>query len=315
MSDSSRLPPLTALRAFEAASRHLSFAKAAQELFVTPAALSFQIKSLEEHLGVTLFRRLNRAVELTEPGRALQPGLAAAFREMHEAVRAVERMKEGAPLTVTAGPAFTAKWLAPRFFRFAEAHPEIELRFVASLKIMDFDRDGIDVAVRYTPRPDDTAYCELMIDEWVIPAAAPAVAERIATPADILHETLLHDDSINHLRPAMTWAVWLRAAGLAPGAEAERGSRFSSADHAIDAAVEGAGVILARASLIERDLAAGRLVTPLPMGLMTPGKYYFLCRKGAEAEPRIETFLDWMREEVASIAAMGTRFDLRPFPD
>lgn len=315
MPENLRLPPLTALRAFEAASRHLSFANAAQELFVTPAALSYQIKSLEEHLGVPLFRRLNRAVELTEAGRTLQPGLVAAFREMREAVRAVERLKEGAPLTVTAGPAFTAKWLAPRFFRFAEAHSEIELRFVASLRMMDFDRDGIDAALRYTAQPDGAGYCERMIDEWVTPAAAPSVAARIGEPADLLRETLVHDDSLAVLRPAMKWSVWFRAAGLTAGPEAERGPRFSNADHAIDAAVEGAGVVLARASLVERDLAAGRLVAPLRLGLLTPGKYHFVCRKGSETEPRIAIFLDWLRSEVASVAALRREFDVRPFPE
>lgn len=314
MPENTRLPPLTALRAFEAASRHLSFAKAADELFVTPAALSYQIKSLEEHLGLPLFRRLNRAVELTEAGRALQPGLAAAFREMHEAVRAVGRLKDGAPLTVTAGPAFTAKWLAPRFFRFAEAHPEIELRFVASLRMLDFDRDGVDAALRYTIQPDEAGYCERMIDEWVTPAAAPSVAARIREPADILRETLIHDDSMAPLRPAMGWPVWLRAAGIAPGPEAERGPRFSNADHALDAAIEGAGMVLARASLVERDLAAGRLVAPLRIALMTPGKYHFACRRGAETEPRIATFLAWMRAETASIAALRAGFDVRPYP-
>lgn len=314
MSELSRLPPLTALRAFEAASRHLSFSKAAEELFVTPAALSYQIKSLEEHLGVALFRRLNRAVELTEAGRALQPGLASAFREMIEAVRSVERQKGARALTVTAGPAFTAKWLAPRFFGFAERHPEIELRFVASLRLMDLERDEIDAAIRYTPAPDEANYCELLIEDWVVPVAAPAVAARIQGPRDILREPLLHDDSLAIIRPAVELAHWLAAAGAGSAPAPARGTHFSDAGHAIDAAVAGAGVALSRATLVERDLAAGRLVAPIRVGLLTPGKYYFVCRKGAESEPRIATFLDWLRGEVESLAALGTGFDLRPFP-
>ena len=144
-----RLPPLTALRAFDAAARHMSFAQAAAELNVTPAALSFQIKSLEEHLGTPLFHRLNRAVQLTEAGHALAPDAQAAFETLSAGWRAALRTQDHQSLIVTAGPAFTAKWLAPRLFEFAQAHPEIELRFSASLRIMDFARDNIDVAIRF----------------------------------------------------------------------------------------------------------------------------------------------------------------------
>ena len=143
-----RLPPLTALRAFEAAARHMSFAKAADELNVTPAALSYQIKALEADLGTPVFRRLNRAVELTEAGRALAPGASDAFATLSAAWRNTKRLNNSDVLTVTAGPAFTAKWLAPRLYDFAQAHPEIELRFHASLRLADFDRDEVDVAIR-----------------------------------------------------------------------------------------------------------------------------------------------------------------------
>ena len=155
---SDRLPPLTALRAFDAAARHMSFAKAAAELNVTPAALSFQIKSLEEHLGQPLFRRLNRAVALTEAGRVLAPGSADGFQTLSDAWRAARRLQDTRTLSVTAGPAFTAKWMAPRFYEFAKAHPEIELQFFAGLRIMDFDRDEIDVAIRFGYGPDPELY-------------------------------------------------------------------------------------------------------------------------------------------------------------
>src|SRR5690606_21298403 len=138
---SDRLPPLTALRAFEAAARHLSFARAAEELNVTPAALSFQIKSLEQDLGQPVFRRLNRAVELTEAGKGMLPGASEAFSALRAAWSAGRRVGDGHLLTVTAGPGFTAKWLAPRLFLFARKHPEIELRFSASYRLMDFGRD------------------------------------------------------------------------------------------------------------------------------------------------------------------------------
>lgn len=166
---SDRLPPLTALRAFEAAARHMSFSKAAAELFVTPAALSYQIKQLEEHLGTPLFVRMNRAVDLTEAGRVLQPGTADGFNQLRDAVRSVVRLRDDAALTITAGPAFTAKWLAPRFFRFANKHPEVELRFVATLRIMDFQRDGIDAAIRFGHAIADDEFAEVLAGEWITP--------------------------------------------------------------------------------------------------------------------------------------------------
>ncbi len=160
---SDRLPPLTALRAFEAAARHLSFAQAAAELNVTPAALSFQIKSLEDHLGHPVFRRLNRAVELTEAGRALAPGVTDGFAALSAAWRNTQRLSDNKTLTVTAGPAFTSKWLAPRLFEFAQAHPEIELRFSASLRLIDFDRDEVDVAIRFGLGNDEGVFSEPLI--------------------------------------------------------------------------------------------------------------------------------------------------------
>lgn len=309
-----RLPPLTALRAFEAASRHMSFAKAAEELHVTPAALSYQIKSLEEHLDIELFRRLNRAVELTEAGRSLAPHAANGFAALAEGVRAVERMKEGTALTVTAGPAFTAKWLAPRFFRFASAHPDIELRFIASLRTLDFDRDGVDVAIRFILSQPTDVYAETLSHEFVIPVAAPEVAENLKTPEDFLRVPLFHDDSIKFLLPALDWTAWFDAAGLGHAPEARRGPRFSNADHAIDGAMEGGGVALARGSLAERDIAAGRLVVPVRLGLNLGGQFCFVCKKGMEGDRRVATFLAWLREEVKAVEALRQKITLHPLP-
>ncbi|MEM6488348.1 MAG: transcriptional regulator GcvA [Pseudomonadota bacterium] len=305
-----RLPPLTALRAFEAAARHLSFAKAAEELHVTPAALSYQIKVLEEHLETPLFRRLNRAVALTEAGRVLAPRASAGFAALTEGVRAVARLSEGASLTVTAGPAFTAKWLAPRFFRFASIHPEIELRFVASLKLMDFDRDGVDAAIRFGMTEPEGLFSVTLIEEFVVPVAAPEVAQRLTTPEDVARAPLFHDDSVAHLLPALGWPAWCRAAGLGERPEAARGPRFSNADHAIDGAAEGGGLALARGSLAERDIAAGRLAIPVPLGLRLPAQFRFVCKPGVETVERVATFLSWLREETAGVAALRERVTL-----
>jgi len=256
-----RLPPLTALRAFEAAARHLSFAAAAAELNVTPAALSFQIKSLEAHFGAPLFRRLNRAVELTEAGIALAPGATDGFQTLAAAWRAAQRTQDHQSLTVTAGPAFTAKWLAPRLFDFAQAHPEIELRFSASLRKVDLARDNIDVAIRFGSSVDPDLYALPLADEWVTPVMTPEMAARYPTPASLRDAPLIVDDSIAFLDPPVDWNTWFAAMGLAP--PDALGPRFSQADHATDAALAGVGVVMGRRALVIKDLVEGRLVAPI----------------------------------------------------
>ncbi|MEM1300563.1 MAG: transcriptional regulator GcvA [Pseudomonadota bacterium] len=293
-----RLLPLTALRAFEAAARHMSFAKAAEELFVTPAALSYQIKQLEEHLGTPLFVRMNRAVDLTEAGRALQPGTAEGFDQLRDAVRAVARLRDDAGLTITAGPAFTAKWLAPRFFRFANKHPEVELRFVATLRVMDFQRDGIDAAIRFGQSISDNEYGEELAEEWMTPVCTPALAEQIRQDG-IGAATLLHDESIEFLDPAPNWRAWSKAAGME--LDWTHGQHFTNADHAIDFALEGGGVVLGRVVLVERYLETGRMVAPFPLAMRAGASFRFVCPKGAETTPRISKLLCWMRSEMGGI--------------
>lgn len=302
---SDRLPPLTALRAFEAAARHMSFARAAQELNVTPAALSFQIKSLEDHFGSPLFRRLNRAVELTEAGRALAPGTTDAFQMLQSAWRAAGRTVDTGVLTITAGPAFTAKWLAPRLFDFAQSHPEIELRFSASLRLMDFERDDIDIAIRFGLGGDDAPdlYSEKIVGEWLTPMMHPDLAALYPTPASLLKAPLLHQGDIAWLRPACDWAAWFRANGLELGEI--HGARFSQADHAIDAAQAGAGVVLGRISLTDRALRDRRLVAPFSTALSTEAYYRVLCPKGSEEKPQFKAFLQWLRQETRKMRDHG----------
>ena len=302
-----RLLPLTALRAFDAAARHMSFAKAAEELFVTPAALSYQIKQLEEHLGTPLFVRLNRAVELTEAGRALQPGTAEGFGALRDAVRAVVQLRDDSALTITAGPAFTAKWLAPRFFRFANKHPEIELRFVATLRVLDFQRDGIDAAIRFGHEIADNEFAEVLADEWMTPVCTPATAEIIAKEG-IGAVPLLHDESIEFLDPSPTWQAWSHATGIE--VDWTHGQHFTNADHAIDFALEGGGVVLGRVVLVERYLETGRMVAPFPVAMRAGASFRFVCPKGAETTPRIATLLSWMRAEMAGVSrhCEGMRF-------
>ncbi len=317
-------PPLTALRAFEAAGRHLSFSAAARELNVTPAALSFQIKSLEENLGVPLFRRLNRAVELTEAGRTLLPSATLGFQTLDAGWRTARRFGDRRGLTVTAGPAFTAKWLAPRLFDFAGRHPDIELRFIASLRILDFDRDEVDAAVRFGMGgpPGEGLHAETILREWVTPMMSPGLARRVSRPEDLpgLVEggsALLDQADLDFLDPPVGWRQWFEAVGMKPPENARRLS-FNQADHALDAAVSGSGVVLGRISLAERDLREGRLSAPFETALTTRARYRFVCPERIREQPRIAAFRDWIVAEARSAEEYnaGRRFvaagNLRP---
>jgi LysR family glycine cleavage system transcriptional activator len=280
----------------------MSFAKAADELAVTPAALSYQIKQLEEHLRLPLFRRLNRAVELTEAGRLLAPGVAEGFEAFRRAVRALDTLREGRALTITAGPAFTAKWLAPRIFRFVERRPDVEVRIVASLRVMDFDRDAIDAAIRFGLRADPAHFSETLIRDRMTPLCAPAVAPRLRRPADLASAPLIHDDSMAPLGWSPTWGDWLEAAGV-ERPDWRRGARFSNADHALAAAAEGGAVALGRVSLAVTELRQGRLVAPFDLAIDPEAHYRFVCARGAETRPAMAALRAWLAEEAAETAS------------
>ncbi|QIE55838.1 transcriptional regulator GcvA [Pikeienuella piscinae] len=299
-----RLPPLTALRAFDAAARHMSFARAAEELYVTPAALSYQIKNLETDLGVQLFRRLNRAVELTEAGRLLAPGVADGFEALKAAVRNVNRMRDGRGLVLTAGPAFTAKWLAPRIYRFVERRPDIEVRLVASLKKLDFNRDEVDAAIRFTRHNEEPGcYVETMVHELMSPVCAPALAARLKNPSDLIGAPLVHDESLALMQKPPNWGDWLKVAGVEM--DWRRGPKFSNADQALEAAAAGGGVALGRLSLATTDLRSGRLVAPFDIAIDTGAHFNFVCPAGMETRPEYVALLDWLRDELSDESAPG----------
>lgn len=309
-----RTPPLTALRAFDAAARHLSFAAAADELGVTPAALSFQIKSLEQRLGAPLFVRLNRAVALTEAGAALAPGAARGFETLAEAWRAALAALATNRLTLSAGPAFTSKWLAPRLGDFSRAHPEIELRLAATLKLVDFARDDVDIAVRFGRAGNrEEGFSEPLMREFVAPFARPDIAARLSRPEDLLNETLVRDDSLRPIDPNATWARWFETLGLA--APPTLGPAFNQADHAIDFALQGGGVVLGRYSVALESVRAGALAAPFDHVLDVDASYRVVCPSGHEKRPAIAVFRAWLREQAARDAAAHQRLGRALPPD
>ena len=296
-----RLPPLNSLRAFEVASRLMSFQKAAEELNVTPSALSYQIRQLEDHLQIPLFTRLNRAVELTEAGARVAPGIQDAFERLAEAVARLRPQTPPNVLTVSTGPAFGAKWLAPRLHRFLERYPEIDIRISANLKLVDLRADEIDVTVRFGGGNYPGLHVEPLSDESVLPLVSPALLRQHGgrlTLDDLRSMTLLHDDSAGFLPNAVTWAEWLRRA-RANGVDASRGPRFSHADHAIEAAIDGAGVVLGRLLLASRDIAAGRLVAPFDLVLRAQAGFFLCCLPESVALAKVKAFRDFVLDEVA----------------
>jgi LysR family transcriptional regulator, glycine cleavage system transcriptional activator len=292
------LPPLNALRAFEAIARHLSFAKAAEELHVTPAALSHQIRGLEQEVG-PLFHRRTRAIELTETGRLLYPGLHAGFESVRNALAQLDRTREGRVLVVTATPGLVAKWLMPRLWRFLRAHPDIDARVAATMKIVDFNAEGVDLGIRLSKRVDPDLHTEKLFDDTMLPVCSPRLVEQgLHRAADLARFPLIHYDFATSMHAPPVWTDWFPLAGLQGADAPTRGLRVSAADHALEAAVSGAGVALSHKLIASDDVHAGRLVTPFGPELPLASAYYFVCPKGHETRPKVRAFRDWLFAEM-----------------
>jgi LysR family glycine cleavage system transcriptional activator len=296
-----RLPPLNSLRAFVAAARHLSLAKAADELAVTPGAVSQQIKQLEDHLGCALFRRTNRQMLLTDEGQACLPGLIEAFERMHEALQAIARVGQDGRLTVSVAPSLAAKWLVPRLDRFTALHPEIDVLVSASMALADFESEDIDCAIRYGAGRYPGLVVEKLMAESVLPVCSPSLLKDkkpLKTPADLQHFTLLHDDSPDQDPSCPDWRMWLRAAGI-EHIGARRGVHFNQSSLVVEAATSGRGVALAKARLAADDIRSGRLVTLFNVKQPIQFAYYFVSPAAKSALKRVQHFRKWLAEEIA----------------
>ncbi|CAG0998800.1 Glycine cleavage system transcriptional activator [Myxococcaceae bacterium] len=304
-----RLPPLNALRAFEAAARHLSFKNAAEELHVTPSAVSQQVKSLEDDLGMPLFQRLPRALELTPEGAAMLPKLQAGFEALAAAVARTRRLAQGGVLTVAAPPTFAQRWLMPRLAGFTKAHPEIEMRLSTSLGTIDSldhpepepETDPRHAANEVAIRFGSGRYARLRADRVFgvsyTPICAPALGETLRRPEDLRPCTLIHDDTIPDAEVRPTWEMWLKLAGVA-GIDAQAGPHFSNSGLAMEAAIDGLGVALAPRALATAEVAAGRLVTPFALDLPTGQAYWLVCAEAFADRPVVKSFRDWLLAEV-----------------
>lgn len=314
MRDSARFPPLNALRAFEAAARNLSFKKAAKELFVTPGAISHQVKLLEEHLGISLFRRLTRALELTPEARAMLPKVQEGLRALEAAVEAVRVRGASRSLTVMAPPAFATRWLVPRLARFTRAHPEIELHVASRAEMIDAgdedvvigDADEADGVQALMIRFGNGRYPGLRVDKVFravyVPVCSPRLtkgAHALKKPQDLVHHTLLHDNVVVEEGARPDWADWLEMAGV-KGVDPTRGPHFSDASLALDAAIQGIGVALAMKPLVSSEIQAGRLVMPFDIPAETIYAYWLIATGGDADNPAVEAFRSWLLEESAA---------------
>ncbi len=298
-----RLPPLNALRAFEAAARRLSFTKAAEELNVTPGAISQQIRHLEEFAGAPLFRRTGRQVLLTDAGQAALPLLTAAFEQMTEAVHLMRVPARRNRLMVSCAPSFAAKWLTHRLDGFQLHLPDAEVWVSADLQLVDFSGPDVDLAIRYGPGGYEGLKYEKLLSETVLPVCSPDLLEGenpIRHPSDLGEHVLLHDQSPENDPSCPDWTSWLAARNIKK-VDATRGLRFNQAALVVEAAAAGRGVALAKHAIAAADLAAGRLVAPFADGSEDLDfAYWVVWPRGRTQTSVARSFIKWVKQEAES---------------
>jgi len=294
------LPPLNALRAVEAAARHMSISLAANELNVTPAAISHQIRLLEDHIGLPVFVRSGRGLALSDAGAAGLRDLREAFARLSAAMDAIDSLGEAGILSVSVAPSFAAKWLLPRLGSFQRTHPEIDVHVSASMQLADFAKDGVDIAIRYGGGTYTDVVVKKLLKESVIPVCSPeflATHGPLRSADNLVGLTLLHDDSPDNDPSCPTWEMWLRAASM-PQIDATRGPRFNQSSLVIEAAVLGRGVALAKTALAAQDLRSRRLVQPLPSSMTVDFAYYIVAPRAKLNLPKVSHFIAWLESQV-----------------
>ena len=293
-----RLPPLNALRAFEAAARHLNFSRAADELTVTPGAVSQQIQNLEDYVGAPLFKRTPKGLLLTDAAQTALPALREAFDRLAEAASLLTAAVDGRRLTLTAPPSFAAKWLVPRLGAFEQAHPQVDVWLSAAIELVDLTAGEVDVAIRYGSGRYPGLEVRRLIGETVIPVISPDLVkdQPLDKPEDLRNHVLLHDGSPDLDDSCPDWSMWLAARGL-KNIDGMRGPRFNQSSLVIEAAVNGRGVALAKRTLAQADLEAGRLVAPLQIATAVDFAYYLVHPKAKGRLPQVKAFVGWIQAQ------------------
>lgn len=283
-----RLPPLLALEAFDAAARHLSFKAAAAELNLTPSAISHRVKQIEQHLGLSLFRRLNREIRLTEAGQDYFSTVRKAFDQVAQASLRLGQTPHAEDLRLSAVPNVAATWIIPNLAEFLESRPGLRLFVESSPRHADFARDAIDAAVRYGDGRWPGLTAVKITDLATTLVCAPKLAARLKAPRDLRGQTLIHLSTF-----ADAWPRWLRAAGI-DGVTAGREVWVDSVTQMIEAAEQGLGIAPAVVPLIAPRLASGRLVMPFPVVVPAEHGYWFVCRRTDAERPALQALRDWL---------------------
>lgn len=290
------LPSLDLLRGFEAAARNLSFTRAAEELFVTQSAVSRQVKTIEDHLGAVLFVRRHRALALTEAGHDLYRATAQALRQISDAAVRIRQRGAGRTLTVTATIGFASLWLIPRLADFRSQRPDIDIRISANNKMLDLEREGIEVAIRYCMPKAAPEGAVKLFGEVVLPVCSPALVTRaapLAAPDDLRHHVLLHYETLDGAAPWLSWTVWLETMQL-PGLKPAGSLRFSQYDQTIRAAIDGQGVALGTSPLVRQLIRQGKLIAPLAKKSESSRAYYLVTSADAANRPEVKDFAGWL---------------------
>lgn len=286
------LPPLNALRAFEAAATHMSFTLAADELHVTQAAVSHQIKTLEEWLGVSLFARFNRQLELTDEGRAYLPEVRKALDKIADATQQITEQKSRVALSVCVMDSFAAEWLVPRLKDFQENYPEIDIWLTTWNRMDSLLRDNVDIEIRYGDGDWPDLDVTLLMEEEVFPICSPKMVDegKLRAPEDLANCSLLHDSI------TVDWSDWFKAADV-NGVDANRGPRFNHSYLMQLAVASGEGVGLGRSVLVSDSLDKGILAKPFDISLPAQFAYYIVHRPGVSDKPKIKIFVDWLLKQ------------------
>lgn len=294
----SNLPPLKSLRAFEAAARHMSMKRASEEMHVTPAAITHQVKALEDFIGIKLFRRHNRVLELTATGEQLYPVLHAAFVSISTGLRNATWEKSN-HVTLSLLPSFAQKWLAPRLVRFRKLHPQITIQVTTSMADVDFASEAVDAAVRIGTGNWPDLKVDLLLDDEFFPVCSPLLLEGIDDPSD--PEILADQSLLTTMRRPDDWRLWLDAAGVG-SVNPQRQVLHENSALALEMAVYGLGFAITREVFAMSDIEAGRLVAPFKTRVRSGMGYYFVTPKAFAARAEIKIVRDWLLAEARGTA-------------
>lgn len=297
-----KLPPLHSLKAFEATARHLSFTKAAEELNVTPGAVSQQVKALEEYLSLKLFKRRNRMILLTEEAQICLPYLSDGLDKLAQGIDAIHAHESDKPLTITLSPTFASRWLMPRLNSFHQCHPEISVRFDATNNLVDLVNEDIDLGIRFGTGDYSGLDADFLFTLEVFPVCSPELLAKgppLETPQDLKHYTLLHGENYSYDKNfvQVDWDMWFATVGV-KGMDTSNGLYFTQHTLAVEAAIQGQGVALVGSAIHSLDLKEGHLVKLFESAIPLGFSYYLVCSKAKSKQPRIQAFREWLLKEV-----------------